>query len=204
MTKRFLSALFACFLLLSGAAHAEKLKLPEPDTKGGRPLMQSLAERKSSRVFAARPLSDKLLGDMLWAACGVNRPGGKRTIPTAQNRQDLEIYVLRSTGAWLYNAPAHTLELVASRDLRPLLNGTGFVREAPVGLVYVTDTRKNGKELYAAMHAGSAYQNVGLFCASVGLHNVVRASYNAEGLAKALSLPPEKRILITQSVGWDE
>lgn len=204
MTKRCFSALLACFLLFSGAAYAEGLKFPEPDIKGGKPLMQALSERKSSRVFVAKPLSDKLLGDMLWAACGVNRPGGKRTIPTAQNRQDLEIYVLRSTGAWLYNAATHTLELVSSRDLRPLLNGTGFVREAPVGLVYVTDTRKNGKELYAAMHVGSAYQNVGLFCASVGLHNVVRGSYNAEGLAKGLALPPEKTILITQSVGWGE
>ena len=141
---------------------------------------------------------------MLWAAYGVNRPNGKRTIPTAQNRQDLEIYVLRSDGAWLYDAPKHSLEQVSSSDLRNFLAGQGFVREAPVGLVYVTDTQKNSKELFAAMHTGSAYQNVGLFCASVGLHNVVRASYDAEGLASALGLPKSKHILISQSIGWGE
>lgn len=69
---------------------------------------------------------------------------------------------------------------------------------------YVTDTQKNSKELFAAMHTGSAYQNVGLFCASVGLHNVVRASYDAEGLASALGLPKSKHILISQSIGWGE
>ena len=167
--------------------------------------MQTLSGRATNRSFTAKPLSDKLLGDLLWAAYGVNRPNGKRTIPTAQNRQDLEIYVLRSDGAWLYDAPKHSLEQVEVLPTCATSSpGQGFVREAPVGLVYVTDTQKNSKELFAAMHTGSAYQNVGLFCASVGLHNVVRASYDAEGLASALGLPNSKHILISQSIGWGE
>ena len=170
MTKRFIPVLAACLFLMVGTAQAAtSLAFPPPDTKGGKPLMQTLSGRATNRSFTAKPLSDKLLGDLLWAAYGVNRPNGKRTIPTAQNRQDLEIYVLRSDGAWLY-----------------------------------TDTQKNSKELFAAMHTGSAYQNVGLFCASVGLHNVVRASYDAEGLASALGLPNSKHILISQSIGWGE
>ena len=188
MTKRFIPVLVACLFLMVGTAQAAtSLAFPPPDTKGGTPLMQTLSGRATNRSFTAKPLSD-----------------GKRTIPTAQNRQDLEIYVLRSDGAWLYDAPKHSLEQVSSSDLRNFLAGQGFVREAPVGLVYVTDTQKNSKELFAAMHTGSAYQNVGLFCASVGLHNVVRASYDAEGLASALGLPKSKHILISQSIGWGE
>ena len=155
MTKRFIPVLAACLFLMVGTAQAAtSLAFPPPDTKGGKPLMQTL--------------------------------------------------VLRSDGAWLYDAPKHSLEQVSSSDLRNFLAGQGFVREAPVGLVYVTDTQKNSKELFAAMHTGSAYQNVGLFCASVGLHNVVRASYDAEGLASALGLPNSKHILISQSIGWGE
>ena len=188
MTKRFIPVLAACLFLMVGTAQAAtSLAFPPPDTKGGKPLMQTLSGRATNRSFTAKPLSDKLLGDLLWAAYGVNRPNGKRTIPTAQNRQDLEIYVLRSDGAWLYDAPKHSLEQVSSSDLRNFL-----------------DTQKNSKELFAAMHTGSAYQNVGLFCASVGLHNVVRASYDAEGLASALGLPNSKHILISQSIGWGE
>lgn len=97
MTKRFIPVLAACLFLMVGTAQAAtSLAFPPPDTKGGKPLMQTLSGRATNRSFTAKPLSDKLLGDLLWAAYGVNRPNGKRTIPTAQNRQDLEIYVLRS------------------------------------------------------------------------------------------------------------
>jgi len=93
MTKRFIPVLAACLFLMVGTAQAAtSLAFPPPDTKGGKPLMQTLSGRATNRSFTAKPLSDKLLGDLLWAAYGVNRPNGKRTIPTAQNRQDLEIY----------------------------------------------------------------------------------------------------------------
>ena len=119
MMKRFVPVLAACLFLMFGTAQAAtSLALPPPDTKGGKPLMQTLSGRATNRTFTAKPLSDKLLGDLLWAAYGVNRPNGKRTIPTAQNRQDLEIYVLRSSGAWLYDAPKHSLKQVTSSDLR--------------------------------------------------------------------------------------
>lgn len=98
----------------------------------------------------------------------------------------------------------HSLEQVSSSDLRNFLAGQGFVREAPVGLVYVTDTQKNSKELFAAMLTGSAYQNVGLFCASVGLHNVVRCFLRRRRPRFRPRLPQSKHILISQSIGWGE
>lgn len=204
MTKWLVPTLAACLLCAALPAHAETLTLPAPDIRGGKPLMQALNERKSARHFSTRPLSDKLLGDLLWAACGVNRPDGRRTIPTALNRQDIEIYVLRADGAWLYDAPRHALERAGEEDLRGFLGAQAFAREAPVTLLYISDTEKNADELYAAMHAGSAYQNVGLFCASVGLNNVVRASHDADALAQGLQLPARKRIVVSQSLGWGE
>ena len=204
MTKWLVPTLAACLLCAALPAGAETLALPAPDIQGGKPLMQALNERHSARRFSPRPLSDKLLGDLLWAACGVNRPDGRRTIPTALNRQDIEIYVLRADGAWLYDASRHALERAAGNDLRGYLGAQAFAREAPVTLLYVSDTDKNGNELYAAMHAGSAYQNVGLFCASAGLNNVVRASHDAKSLAQGLNLPARKRIVVSQSLGWGE
>lgn len=204
MTKRLVPTLAACLLCAALPAGAETLTLPAPDIQGGKALMQALNERHSARRFSPRPLSDKLLGDLLWAACGVNRPDGRRTIPTALNRQDIEVYVLRGDGAWRYDAPRHALERAAEDDLRGFLGAQAFAREAPVTLLYVSDTDKNGNGLYAAMHAGSAYQNVGLFCASAGLNNVVRASHDAEALAQGLQLPAHKRIVVSQSLGWGE
>ena len=69
---------------------AEELKaiqLPKPQVDGGRPLMQVLKDRKSSREFNPEKLPLQVLSNLLWAASGVNRPElpplqqiGKRSI----------------------------------------------------------------------------------------------------------------------------
>ena len=101
MTKRFIPVLAACLFLMVGTAQAAtSLAFPPPDTKGGKPLMQTLSGRATNRSFTAKPLSDKLLGDLLWAAYGVNRPNGQRTIPTAHNRQALALYALPRGAEW--------------------------------------------------------------------------------------------------------
>lgn len=49
------------------------LILPRPRVSGGKPLMQALKERHTSREFARGQLPLQLLSDLLWAALGVNR-----------------------------------------------------------------------------------------------------------------------------------
>ena len=64
---------------------AEELKpiqLPAPQTEGGKPLMQALAQRRTTREFNADKLPDQVLANLLWAAFGINRPeSGHRTAP---------------------------------------------------------------------------------------------------------------------------
>ncbi len=43
------------------------------------PLMQALSLRRSTREFSTRKIPDQVLADLLWAAYGINRPGGDRT-----------------------------------------------------------------------------------------------------------------------------
>ena len=186
---------FALTMLASGIANAENITLPAPETTGGKPLMQAIAERKTAREFADTPVSAKDLSNILWAAYGFNRPG-KRTIPTARNEQGMDIYVLTAEGAFLYNAKDNVLEQVVKKDLRDLLVPQDFARKAPLTLLFVEKQHK-----YAGMHAGSAYQNVGLYCASAGLNNVVRGMYDADGLAKALNLG-DREVIVTQTIGY--
>jgi len=186
---------FALTMLASGIANAENIVLPAPETTGGKPLMQAMAERKTEREFADKPVSAKDLSNILWAAYGFNRPG-KRTIPTARNEQGMDVYVLTADGAFLYNAKDNVLEQVVKKDLRDLLGPQDFARKAPLTLLFVEKQHK-----YAGMHAGSAYQNVGLYCASAGLNNVVRGMYDADGLAKALNLG-DREVIVTQTVGY--
>jgi SagB-type dehydrogenase family enzyme len=190
------------------AQEPQPVQLPEPRTDGGRPLMQVLKERKSVRTFSSRELSDQILSDLLWAAFGVNRPDGKRTAPSAMNRQEIEIYVVTAKGTWLYDAKAQSLKPVAAGDLRSLAGTQEWVKDAPLNLVYVADTARmdgdndEAKTLYSGADTGFIAQNVYLYCASEGLGTVVRASVDRPALAKALGLRPEQRIILAQTVGY--
>ena len=110
--KTLMAAAVVSVLAVSGArAELVTQSLPKPDMVGGKTLMQSLQERKSVREFGRRAVNDQTLADMLWAAVGVNRQDGKRTIPTALNSQDLTVYVLKFDGVWQYDARGHKLHL---------------------------------------------------------------------------------------------
>ena len=73
------------------AQEMEPVRLPQPQTEGGQPLMQVLRDRKTTRDFAPNKLPPQLLSNLLWAAFGVNRPDGRRTAPSAMNRQEIDI-----------------------------------------------------------------------------------------------------------------
>jgi hypothetical protein len=79
--------------------------LPKPCIAGENALMQVLIKRKSTRQFSKKELSLQILSDLLWAADGINRPGsGKRTAPSAWNWQNIDIYVAKADGVFLFDA----------------------------------------------------------------------------------------------------
>src|SRR5271157_1083713 len=85
--------LMAC-ATLAVAQELNPVPLPPPQTSGGRPLMQVLKDRHTSREFSTQKLPAQVLSNLLWAAFGVNRPdSGKRTAPSAMNWQEIDIYV---------------------------------------------------------------------------------------------------------------
>ena len=185
------------------------IKLPDPQTDIGKPLMQVLKERKSSRSFSEKKLPDQVLSNLLWAAAGINRKdSGKRTAPSAVNWQEVEVYVASADGLYLYDAKAHTLNPIFSKDIRAETGSQGFVKDVPVNLIYVADFSKitRGDEeikvFYSAADTGFISQNVYLFCASEGLATVVRGLVDKEALAKKMKLDPQRRVILCQSVGY--
>lgn len=190
------------------AAPVKTVSLPAAQMDAGRPLMQVLKERKSSREFSDRELPHQVLANLLWAANGVNRPqSGNRTAPSARNMQEIEVYVAKADGLYLYNARDHALKLVVAADIRATTGTQDFVARAPVNLIYVADLTKaekagEKKEFYAAADTGFIAQNVYLFCASEHLATVVRGSFDQAGLVRAMKLPPDRRIILTQTVGF--
>ena len=196
--KKFILGVLSAMMIMNNAAATEKV-LPQPQKEGGMPLMQAFNQRRAIRSFdKQKPVDEQTLSNLLWAAYGISGEEGRRTIPTAKNERDLEVYVADGSGAWLYDAENNKLIQITDKDISEFFNWQDYVADATLELVYVGS--KDGK--FADMHAGSAYQNVGLYATSVGLHNVVRAWVDADGIAKALKLPADKRVIITQAVGW--
>ena len=205
-----LAALLICPTLTSGQ-EGKPVPLLEPQMDTGRPLMQVLRDRGSSRAFSEEKLPKQVLSNMLWAAYGVNRPdSGKRTAPSAMNWQEIDIYVATADGLTLYDAKAHALKPVLADDIRALTGGQPFVQGAPVNLVYVADFSRMGKAkdddkvFYSAADTGFISQNVYLYCASEGLATVVRGLVDRPALAKTMRLRPDQRVILAQSVGYPE
>jgi nitroreductase len=195
-------ALFACCYLIG-----QTLELPAPQKTGGMPLMEALAKRATVRAFDTTDLSMQQLSDLLWAAFGINRPDGKRTAPSANNKQEIDIYVLLEKGAYLYDAQNHKLNLVIPEDLRGQAADPRFA-EAPIQLIFIADLAKSGdgeeegKLRTASMDCGYISQNTYLFCASEGLATGARGSVNRDPLIPKLKLRPDQRILLAHSVGY--
>lgn len=204
------AALVGLFALLwivpiSSAQELKPIQLPKPQMTAGMPLMQALAERKTTRAFLDKPLPEQTLSNLLWAAFGVNRPrevktGLGRTAPSAMNKQEIEIDVVLASGVYVYDAESNLLRPVVGGDLRAKM-GAPPAGQAAVTLVYVAQANLD----YAQVDTGFIGQNVYLFAASEGLNAwfyALHRQQDAAAVAAALKLPGGKRPLYAQSVGY--
>ncbi len=208
--KRIIIPIIILFVFSSLIAQeSEVIKLPAPQTEIGKPLMQALKLRSSTRSFDTKKIPLQDLSNLLWAAYGINRPeSGKRTVPSAMNWQEYDIYVVLQNGAYLYNAKENELKLVTKDDIREYCGVQDFVKTAPLNLVYVADfsrvsrVNEEDKLLFVAADCGFIAQNVYLYCASEGFACVVRGMVNKEKLPEALKLNSNQKIILAQTVGY--
>ena len=206
-----LSLVFVCSAVSFGQK-LKPIKLLKPQTDGGKPLMQALKARKSSRVFSDKKLPLQVLSNLLWAAFGVNRPEGgrtgKRTAPSACNWQEIDVYVALAEGLYLYNAKENILEPVLAKDIRAAAGRQKFTQQAPVDLIFVADLTKMGRAdkntwiFYSAADTGFISQNVYLFCASEGLATVVLGYVDKALLSREMGLKDNQKVILSQPVGY--
>ena len=211
------SSYIICFVLIASfisceanyADNTKLIKLLAPQTKGGMPLMEALNDRKTMREFSSTELPLQVISDMLWAARGINRPdSGNLTAPTAMNMQEIDVYVAKADGLYLFNAKDNILIPVLSEDIRTVTGRQPFVKDAPVNLIFVADLSKMSRlspenaDFYAATDTGFISENVYLFCASAGLATVVRGNVDKPALAKVMKLRPDQKIILAQTVGY--
>lgn len=202
--------LFAIVLLgVQISAQQTVKQLPKPVKTGGMPLMEALGNRSSAREFSNVDLPDQTLSNLLWAAWGINREAdGKRTAPSSNNKQEIDIYVVTKNETSVFLAKNHSLEVISTGDFRSYCGGQDFVASAPLNLVYVADLSRTDQKDYSFeplasySNAGFIAQNVYLFCASEKLGTVVRGWVDKEALHSKLKLKPSQKIILTQTVGF--
>jgi hypothetical protein len=200
----------------------EPIVLPKPEKDGGKSVLASLADRKTTRTISARELPPQLLSNILWAGFGINRDtsnmGKKgRTAPSASNSQEIDLYVALKDGVYVYDASGHKLLPVAEGDSRAR-SGRRNAAIAPLNIFYVADTSrydlgpsqpdrsigdKEVQKSYYFTDTGFIAQNIYLCAASFGLaawfHNC-----DKENTVREFKLKPSQLVLFAQTVGYPE
>jgi SagB-type dehydrogenase family enzyme len=208
MKKTIISIVVLLGWTVCSAQVIETVPLPPAQKTGGMPLMEAFQLRKSQRSFSSKELPPQQLSNLLWAAYGINRPDGFRTVPAAKNWYEYDIYVLKSDGWFLYEVSKHTLLKMGNEDLRIYGGTQDFVKAAPVILVYVADfgrmndTTDELRKFFSAVDVGYISQNVYLWSASEGFATIILGQVDKLKVHEVLKLKPTQQVILSQPVGY--
>lgn len=204
--------LIVLFVLLSnltcGTNAQEIVQLPVPVKNVNASLFYVLQQRRSVREYKQKDVNDTILAQILWAACGISDiKTMKITAPSAINAQDIMVYVIKPTGAYLFNPVANTLTKKSDKDLRLLVAGRQkIVSNAPIMLVLVSDLSKfrdiPTKAELGAMDVGYVSQNIYLACTALGLGTVARGTMDKDVLRQELKLEADHTLMLNHPIGW--
>ncbi len=190
------------------AAQPEVKALPAAMKSGGMTLTEALATRRSIRTFTPAPLTDKELGQLLWAAQGVTDTRGHRTAPSARAQYYLHVYLATAEGLFAYDPAKHELRRLAAQDLRAALSSQGTVRQAPAVLLitgeYARAVQQSSQDTglrWVNLEAGHAAQNVLLQATALGLGAVPVGGVDPKQIAEAAPIPKEHTPIYLIPVG---
>ena len=209
-----LSGVVSSAVVAQGAPSS--IKLPEPRRQGTMSVEAALAARQSVRTLSrdSIPLAD--VGQLLWAAQGVNRPNGHRTAPSAMAAYPLELYLLASrvsglpAGVYHYAVVGHALEPVLSGDrLREFVDGAShqsWVADAAAVIVFTSVPGRTSRfgartERFVSDEVGAAAENVYLQAVALGLGTTFAGSVQDTAATRILALPADRAPLGIMPVG---
>lgn len=191
------------------SANAQDIKLPAPDLKmKSLSMIETLQKRHSSRKYDKNAkLSKQELSNLCWAACGQQRDDKHITSPTAMNKQEIRLYAFMEKGVYEYDVKANKLVKKADGDHRDIIaGGQDFVKDAYVSLLMVIDFDKFGSNNEKAIQmgcvdAGIVSENINLYCESVGLSTVPRATMDVKAIKELLKLTDKQMPIMNNPVG---
>jgi SagB-type dehydrogenase family enzyme len=192
--------------------------LPVARVDGGVAVERALAQRRSLRSFAERPLALADASQLLWAAQGVSDPAqGRRTAPSAGATYPLVLYLVAGrvdglpAGVHRHDPTSHRLVAVAAGDLRAAFAGATrdqrWVADAPALVVIAAQPARTAArygaraERYVALEAGAAAQNLLLQAVALGLGGTIVGAFDDAALRRLLPLAEGEQPLLIVPVG---
>ena len=187
-------------------------QLPPPILAGTVSLEESIARRRSVRVFEERPLTPQQISQLCWAGQGItDARRGLRASPSAGALYPIELYLVRADGIDRYLPVNHQLERHLSGDLRPALQRAALdqdaVGEAPVCVVVAAVVKRTARkygdraERYCFIEAGHVAQNILLQATALDLAGVPVGAFEDRKVATVLRLPRDHRVLYLLPIG---
>ena len=195
--------------------YATTIALPAPKLKGTMSVEQAIDMRRSRRTFAATPLTEAQLSQILWAAQGITDvKNNLRTAPSAFNVYPFTVYVLvrnvtgLTPGLYEYLPATHALGDMKVVDASLVFNASGIeagAQQTPVVLILSAaldkgyDKMKAGAASSAYLEGGHIGENIYLEVESLKLSTVVMGGVGTA--AQALKLDPAETIVYVIPIG---
>jgi SagB-type dehydrogenase family enzyme len=165
-------------------------------------LDQALLARHTSRSYdPGRSLSREELSRLLWATTGVNRPDGKRTVPSAMAKYPVDVLAALPEGVYRYEPKDHKLVKVISDDIREKIPRQNAFKKAAMNVLYVINKDKIPNIEWADIEIGCMGQSLFLEAAAMGMGSCIYAYVQYDTITKALGLKETQILRIAQAVG---
>lgn len=199
-----------CLMMVQPSSAAEKsdIDLGKPPASFGVDLADALKMRKSTKEYTPEVIPSAQLGEILWAANGMNRDDGKRTAPTPRGLYFINIFVLGKDGIFLYVPEKAQLTKVSEKNILDKAGTQPYMASCSQMLAlvanfkaYSTDIPQEEKIRTAAITAGCIAQNVYLACAALKRSTCLVVSMNEAALRQALSLGVDDLPLLIMPLG---
>ncbi len=209
------SILFIVCSALAGVSSedAKKIVLPKPIAQGSLSLEEAFWKRHSSRAFSERVPDWKAIGQLLWAAQGINRPENQhRTTPSAFGAYPLEIYVVLPTGVFHYIPKDHAVVKVRPGNVWDEISksvvATSTHQSRCVFVISAVFARTEKKasvdeaKRYIYLEGGHAAQNLLLQTIPLGMSAVPIGAPVSPDEQKILGIPKEEKPIYILATGY--
>lgn len=192
----------------------EEIKLPPPQKSSKISLEEALAKRRSTRKFDSKELTMEEIGQLLWAADGLNADAKvrtNRTAPSAGAIYPMELYAVTKEGVYHYALESHSLKLIKKGEQRTALAkaslGQKCVETAPLNIIITGNIEKCAHKYkeratrYVDIEAGHIAQNIHLQTVALTLGSVPVGAFDDDEVKKVLQIPEPEIPLYIIPVG---